>query len=261
MAVKFAVRGDSLTARYSNDGATAGTLGTSTQAAVTTDEPGINGVNSIDMVGSVAGVRQLIYNGRLNTPAGLNRSVLIRCKFASNAALGVFNMGTMTRNPSNYIGLSSTAGGELVFTIGTEVGATDSGTSSGASLSTTAFHDIGISWTGTTAAGGLIIAVDGSVVLTDTTTRDLPSPFSTAEQLAVSSIMIGGNFTSLNAHMSVDEVVVWDEIIDFTANVTLTSGAGLLNGASRTAYVDVEALDGAAATSGSGGINLGGIRV
>jgi hypothetical protein len=69
---------------------------------------------------------------------------------------------------------------------------------------------------------------------------------------------VGGNYTQLNTYMAVDEVVVWDEIIDFTANVTLTSGAGLLNGASRTAYVDVEALDGAAATGGGGPIYLGG---
>ena len=254
MAVVFAIRGGSLTAHYSNDGASPGILGT-TPAEITTDEPGINGTNSIDMVGVGAAGRALVYNGRLNTPSGLARSVLIRCKMASAAALGLFNMGVMTRNLSNYMGLNATSGGEVTFNVGNTGGASDTGTTTGAALGTTAFKDILMTWDGTGGSGVLDIYVDETNRLSDTPTRFLPSPFTASDRLAVSHIMLGSNFATINAHMSVDEFVVWDEVIDPTT-VVLTTGTGL-DGSARTAYVDIEALDGTVSAGGGGMLHLG----
>jgi len=251
MAVVFAVRGDSLDARFSSEGKSPGVTG-SIHAAVTTDEPGINGTNSIDMVGTGAAPRPLIYNGRTNTPSGLDRSILIRCKLASAASLGLINMGTMTRNSFSYLGLEATAGGEVTARVGNAMGGTDTGTTTGAALGTSAFKDILVTWDGTNGAGKLNVYVDATSRLSDTMSRFLPNPFTLEDQLAVGHIMFGSNHSFINAHMSVDEVVIWDEIIDPTS-VTLTSGSGSLNGASRTAYVDVAEYDGMAASGGGGG--------
>ena len=255
MAITFALRGDSENARYSTDGNTPGKLGPSNRAAVTTDEAGINGSSSIDMVGAGSGVRQLLYNGRANTPANRTRSILMRVKFASTASLGLFNLGVMTRNPANYIGASTTAGSEIIVYTGNNSGATDSGTTTSAGLGTSAWHDIVVTWDG---GANLDVWVDGVRRLQDTgITRTLDSPFLEEDQLAVSHIMLGGNFVNFNSHYSVDEFVVWDEVIDPTS-VTLTSGSGSLNGSSRAAYVDVAASDGSSSAGGGGGPKLGG---
>ena len=260
MGIKFALRGDSLDARYSTEGASPGILGSADPAEVTTDEPGINGVNSIDQVGVAAGGRPLLYNGRTNTPSGLNRSMLLRCKQASAGSNALMAMGVLYRNAGNYLGINSTAAGEVTVFVGNVGGGTYTATSTGAALGTTAWKDIGVTWDGKTTAGGLEVFVDGVSVLSATSTRSLPDPYKASDQLVCGNIFVGANNVYVNAHQSVDEVVIWDEIIDFTAAQNLTTGTGVLNGASRAYYLEVDAYDGTVST-GSGGINLGGISV
>lgn len=258
MGITFALRGDSVDARYSSVGKTPGYLGSTNDTAVTTDQAGINGTNSIDMAGSGAAIRPLIYNGRQNTPDTLNRSILLRAKFGATANLGLFNIGTMTRNPSNYIGANIDGSGEIIVYTGSTDGATDSGTTTSAGLGTTAWHDIVVTWDG---QSNLDIWVDGTRRLNDTGIfRQLPSPFNEADQLGISSIILGQNFVTFNTQMFVDEFVIWDEIIDVSA-VTLTSGSGALNGASRSAYVDVASYDGLASSGSGGSLGLGGFGV
>lgn len=255
MAINFAVRGDSLDARYSSAGATPGMSGT-VPAHISTDEPGINGSTSIDLVGAWLTQRPMAYIGRENTPSGKPRSVLVRAKFASfGAALGLFHMGIQTRNQFNSLSALITTGGEVTGYVSNAAGQTDFGTTTGAALTNTAtdagstvWHDIVLTWTGDTAANGFEIWVDGTRRLQDTMIRSLPT-YTASERLMCANIQLGATGATINTHMSIDEIVVWDSVITPTS-VGLTSGTGSLNGSSRTAYVDVTAYDGAAPVAG-----------
>lgn len=256
MAVTFAVRGDSLDARFSSAGKSPGLLGTNGPAEVNTDKAGINGSTSIDMEGAFLTSRTVVYNGMENTPSGLDRSMLIRVNFASMSSdMGLANLGIMYRNTANYIGMHATSAGEVSFTVANVNGQADTGTTASAALTTSTWYDILITWTGTTAANGLEIFINTTSRLQDTTTRALPSPFTTSDRLSVNNILIGTDSVFVNAHYSVDELVIWDEIIDPTS-VALTSGTGSLS-TTRTAYVDVAEFDGLEATGGGGGKSLG----
>ena len=270
MAITFAVRGDSLEARYSNEGKVPGAAGSNAPAEVTTDQAGINGSTSIDLAGAFLTQRPLIYAGRTNTPSNRPRSVLMRVKFASlSSQQGLFHLGVMGRNPYNSLFGYVTSGGEVVAGGSNDAGQDDDGTSSGANLTNIAddagsaeWHDIVVTWTGTTDANGLEVWVDGSRVLQDTMIRELPSPYSENQQLACANIMVGTTGAIVNAHFYLDELVVFDEVITPTS-VTLTSGAGSLSGDARTAYVEVDAFDGTASTGGGGsaaGLGIPGLR-
>lgn len=259
MAETFALRGDSLTARYSSAGSEPALFGANDPAAVTTDHPGINGVSSIDLAGSFLTLRPIQYIGRTNTPAGKPRSILVRVKFASfGASNGIISMGgslVSAASSINHTSMYATTGGEITAYVANNLAQTDFGTTSGASLTNVAtdagsavWHDIVLTWTGDTTANGLEVWVDGTRRLQDTMTRALAT-YSANEQLCSSQITIGAGYNISNTHLFLDEVVIWDTVIDPTS-VTLTSGSGSLNGASRTAYVDVPAYDGVLAAQG-----------
>lgn len=244
MAITFAVRGDSLDARYSTAGKTPARLGALAPPEVTTDEPGINGVNSIDLAGAFLTFRGLNYIGRENTPSVATRSVLIRVKFASlSSTMGLFYMGGSNRSETNGFGARVEATPEIRVYVANESGQIDNGITSSSGLGTTNWHDIVFTWDGTTSANGLKVYVDGVEKLSDTMSRSLPT-YDTNQQNACSNIVIGpcSPGAAQNVHFYVDEFVVWDEVIDPTS-VTLTSGSGSLNGSSRSTYVEVDALD------------------
>lgn len=251
MGAVFALRGDTLNARYSTEGKEPALLGAE-PAAVTTDHAGINGSTSLDFAGSGVGFRPAIYVGRSNTPAGKPRSVLIRVLFGSFASSnGLFNIlgSPAINNMINGIGAYITTGGEVTVYVSNNLAQTDSGVTSGASLTnvvtnggSAVFHDIVVTWTGDTTANGLEIWIDGTRVLQDTMTRALPT-YDENQQDSCSQIVLGAGYSVNTVYSFIDEVVFWDEVIDPTS-VTLTSGSGSLNGASRTAYVDVAAYDG-----------------
>jgi hypothetical protein len=262
MAIVFAVRGDDLDARYSNNGATGALLG-ATQPVLAADATSINGVNSIDLVNAGLGYRGIAYPGDTNTPSGKARSMLFRVKFASTGAQGIGGIGGFHRNPVNFMGLSLTATPEITVTISNELGQVDTGTTTSSGIGTTAWHDIGVSFTGDTTASGMLVAVDGVIKLTDTMTRSLPT-FDANARRAVFTTLMGPNYTANNTHFLLDEMVVWDTTQDFTASdFALTSGAGALDGAARTAYLDVDAVDGLADSQAGGAAGptlLGGNR-
>ena len=109
------------------------------------------------------------------------------------------------------------------------------------------WYDVVFTWTGTNASNGASVYVDGTLLGQATATGDLTSDWS---NLFYTEFNLGtGNLAgTLNAG-KVDEVVIWDEIIDPTS-VELESGTGSLNGASRTSLVKAAAYDGGAALGG-----------
>lgn len=257
MSIVFAVRGDSVDARYSNAGKAPAILGPNDPPEVTTDEPGINGSTSIDMAGSFLTFRCLNYIGRENTPSGLARSMLCRVKFVSLAATqALCFMGDHVRDPINFLGLNVTTTPEVNALVSNNATQTDDGTTTSSGIGTTNWHDIFVSWTGDTTSGGLKIFVDGVQKLSDTMTRSLASPYTNDERLICGNVGVGAHYSYKNTHYYLDEFVVWDSIVDPTS-VALTSGTGSLNGSSRTAYVDVSSYDGMAQTGSPVSINTG----
>lgn len=266
MAITFAVRGDSLDARYSSAGKSPAILGVNDPAAVNTDHAGINGSTSIDLAGSVLSFRGLNYIGKQNTPSVRARSVLIRAKFQSlSGTVALWGIGGLVRNPVNFLGAYISTG-QVNVSVSNEAAATDGGVTVGASLTSVvadggsaAWHDIVVTWTGTTATNGMEIWIDGTRLLQDTMTRELPATFNTNQQLSCLNIAIGTEWVQQNTFMFVDEFVIWDEVIDPTS-VGLTSGSGSLNGSSRSAYVDVANYDGLNSSGSTGGVHIGGIN-
>lgn len=249
MATTFAIRGDSLDARFSSAGKSPGQAGLR-DIVVSSDQAGINGSTSLDFAGSFATRRALLYAGRENTPSGLNRSVLIRFKAASvsiNCAL--FYLGGFFELEVNALFAYVNTSGEIVVGVSNEVGQTDTGTTTGANITdiandagSTLWHDLLVTWDGTSGANGLNVYVDGTNRLTDTMTRALPSPYNTVDRRACSNILLGTAGGISFTHCFIDEFVVSDQIL--TPSVTLESGAGTLNGNARNSYYAVDAFDG-----------------
>ena len=259
VGVTFGVRGDSIEARYSSEGKIPGRGGNNAPSEVTTDRPGINGTNSIDMAGTTTTIRPLVYVGRTNTPLVKPRSVLLRANFVSiGVSLGLFNMGGDIGLPQNYVGFYLTAAGEILFDIANDVGQIVTGTSVSSGIVINTWHDIVLTWTGDTTTNGIEIWVDGVRKYQSTSTRSLPT-YDENQQRVCANLVIGADSSNSieNCYHYIDECVVWDEVIDPTS-VTLTSGSGSLNGASRTAYVDVDEYDGSASAGGSASQRLGG---
>ena len=264
MAITFAVRGDSLDARYAAEGKTPGLTGLgSNQPQLVADATSIDGVKSISLKeNALVTVRAMNFPGRTNTPSDRPRSMLWRFKPAGfTHTIGLGFMGTSHKNWFNLLGLCYTAAKTYKWSASNEYGPSSLGTSAAQTMATTTWHDVVLTWTGTSSANGIEIWHDGVRVLQDTCGRFLPTPFGDNDRLAVSNICIGEEDRNSGAYSSfnLDEFVIWDEVIDPTS-ILLTSGTGSLNGASRTAFVDVDAYDGAASSGGgSSSINMSGI--
>ncbi len=255
MAIVFSLRGDSLAARFSNNGSAGAGLG-GTPPTLVSDATTINGVNAIDLSGAGLGYKGIAFPGDTNTPSGRPRSMLFRVKFSSTGAQGIGGIGGFHRNPINFIGLSLTATPEVTVTIANHLNQVDTGTTSSSGIGTSAWHDIGVSWDGTSDASKMLVAVDSVIKLTDTMTRFLPATFNANERKRVFNTLVGPNYTANNVHFLLDEMIVWDTEIDFTANQVLDGTDAKLVGAARTGYLTVNAFDGLAASQGSKGFNL-----
>ena len=245
MAITFAARGDQLNARYAPEGATAETVGSGTHAVVNSNQAGINGSTSIDMSGASATERPLLYLGGDNLPAGRAFSILMRLYFDDVAtSQGLLTLGFGGRIEQFGIFLYFHSTNQIRFECNDESGNNflNTGTTSFATIST--WHDVVITFTGDTTANGNKIYLDGVLDDQATSTVTMPADMS-AYRASTGPIKMGygGNDTYDLSRYHLDELVIWDSVIDPTS-VTLTSGLGSLNGASRTAYVDVAAQDG-----------------
>jgi len=249
MGIVFAVRGDSLDARYSSNGKTPAKLG---DAAITvfsevnSTVAGINGSTTIDMAGSTANLRGLVWPGYTNTPNTRARSVLLRARFPSLATnYPLFSIGSNFDLPINTYEGVLLSNGEIYAQVANEFGQQSNQTTTGAGITTDTFYDLGFSWDGTTGAGKFNIYVDGVNRFSGAVSRDLPT-WDDNTRRAVNAIRLGNMDFARFCEMYVDEFVIWDEEIDFTSSsFVLESGAGSLNGASRASYLAVDAFDGA----------------
>jgi hypothetical protein len=150
------------------------------------------------------------------------------------------------RHPSIELTHALTSG-NMEFSLSNEAGATlNTNTSLGvyASPAVGTWTDIGMSFTGDNTANGLKTYTDASLFGSGTAGGNMEI-VGTWNNRWLSDIVLGaGRLSNGIFRGNVNEIVIWEGVVDLTANVTLTSGAGLLNGASRTAFVEVPAFGG-----------------
>ena len=247
MAIVFAVRGTDLNARYAGGSPLAKPLG-ATKAVVNSAQTGIGGDNTIDMSGGASAIRPLCYQAPGNTPLTGNLSFLMRVYFdAVNINQGLFKLGMGGRITLFGWNIYLTTAAQFRCYYYDDDNTFDAMFSATAAVSSGAWVDIVFSYAAAPIANGQKIYVDAALSSQQATSK---TPKATVADVSGLLYSIGYYSDSApNSRFHLSELVVWDELIDPTS-VTLTSGSGSLNGASRTAYVDVAAFDGSAATGG-----------
>lgn len=250
MGIVFALRGDSLTARYAPGGGTPSTLGaTANLPVVNSTQAGINGSTSISFNENGAQRRSLHYPTHGNLPLTGDLTVLMRLYVTDPAQnLGFFRLGLGGRTPIHGYNFYINTSNQFRFYQYSKDGSQDAIFSNLPFLTANTWHDIVVRYRGDLTALGSDIYLDGTLDKQQNPVNDM-SDFSDNKNAVDLCIgYVSDSFDTSNYY--VDEVVIWDEIIN-PASVALTSGTGSLNGASRTAYVDVSA-DTSSALGGGG---------
>lgn len=262
MAITFALRGDSFTPRVNGTGGPDyGLYGSVADPAVASDGTAIGGSSLDFSTATTISIHRAHYNGVGNFPSTRATSGLFRVSFDSLSAtyLGLFFCGAGGRYGNNgaasiSLGVNST---NIRIRVGDPTGfnGINSATIAHGGLSANTWYDIAYNWTGDDTTDGFELFLDGSSLGTTTSSRSWSDPREDVHR----DLTIGVEYNNDLSFHKYNEIVFWDEIIDFASNVTLESGSGALNGASRTSFVEAPASDGSA-TGGGGGIpRLGGV--
>lgn len=249
MAIVHAVRSDnsSFEARFSWGGKSPGFP--SQNSAVNTplyevDATAIGG-NRINMDRSSAIYRYLQWNAMQIQTQSTSRaiSILMRVKLGANStALGIWSRDGNNANwGANRLTFWVNASNQWQCFAANENGQTavnnvNFGTQN---VGTSNWVDLVLTWDGTTTSNAVKFYIDGVLLGQGTASAVLNSTF---DWRICNVLGFGGNSSANNCRMYVNEMVVWDTVIDPTS-VTLTSGSGSLSGSTRTAFVEVSAFD------------------
>jgi hypothetical protein len=203
------------------------------------------GGNVYDLSGASALNRAIVYPAR-DVFSSVPFSVLMRIKFTAVATYGLFEIsGAPFSNTPNLFNLFMVSDWRCTYFNQTPTSCLSAGVIFATPPSTGVWYDVVFTWDGTTGANAAKLWIDGTNVGSRTATAAATSPRDSAYS---HQIIIGGiNGASLTRYV-INEVVIWDEVIDPTS-VGLVGGTGSLDGASRTNFVDVASFD------GSGGEN------
>lgn len=256
MAITFAVRGDSLNARYSSSGKTPGKHRRNSSdpalIAVTT-EVGCIGSSLIDLSEasiSSSATRALSWIGRNNWVATKDWSLNIRCApqwtgVSPGAIRGLFNLKT-SGGFNGYVEAAIKTDGKF------EVGMSNDVTSAVPYVTGTyAYSPI------SNRINDITLAFDGSncelwidAVLRDTLVMGAPLYSAARDPLKIDSLFFGTSATrGIASNLKVEEILIWNEKIVPTS-VALVSGLGSLSGATRNSFVDVASFEGSGTTIG-----------
>lgn len=243
VGVVFAVRGSSTTAHFSG-GYKHPTELPSTKS-ITSDAGALSG-NYINMTS--AGFHSVVYSGMNNTPNGRAISVLMRMRpsysGAPAAVRGLFSVeGGIGSNSAGFLLFhENTVGGIKIIGRKLDNNATFNNVSFGnwtTNVSGT-YYDLVFTWDGTTGSNAGKFYIDNSLLGQLTASNEMPS---TLTNYFYKSIAMGSSSGVGIAALGVDEFVIWDSVID-PSSVALVGGSGALNGASRSALVDISAYNG-----------------
>ena len=246
MAIVFAVNARDATsnyaARYSTSGGNGYSYGTVSRDS---DAGAISGYN-FNLASGGAAIRGIIWPGFQNTPATRTWSVLVRLKpnysGTPGTAVGMIRIGSV---PGGSSGLGSMAfhhntSGNIVCLVNDE-SCNNLGSltvKSAWSPTSGTWYDIVVTWDGTNGTGSLKGFVDAVAGATATPSGSWPV---SKNQYLCTDINLGNSANVSGSNYYFDEVVIWDSVIDPTANQTLESGSAKLNGASRSSLVSVTA--------------------
>lgn len=246
MAITFAIRGDSFTARYAGGYNTPGLFATSAPNLPTVDASeasGVIGGSILNLDKTVLQTHQVIYPARNNINTSRQRSVLIRLAFGSVLSnYGIWYIGNIysSSNPNGIaVGLLGTSLRIIIWNEYTTQ-------TYNANIATwipivDMYYDLVITYDGSLTTGNLKAYVDGSLLATANVATAWENPY---DATRLTDIRLGCcEFDIASTRIKVNEFVVWDTIIDPTS-VTLTSGTGSLNGVLRTAFVNVASFNG-----------------
>ncbi len=238
MSIIFAVRGDSLNARYSTAGKVGKPFTNSGSLPAVEANAGAIGGQVINCVAGGTVRKGVTYPGRnLGTLSAF--SVLLRFapnysgNPANNRSLWSFGpVSSAVYFGGGYIKHLTNGKFDLFFG-GANNGGQTIGFSTTPTWSPTAgtFYDLGLSWDGTTAANGIKIYIDGVLFAQGTANAAI-----VANYFLPTSIDLAMDGSGVNGDLYVNEFVVWNEVFDFT---TL---------AGRSAFVTVDSFDGVLST-------------
>ncbi len=235
--IVFAVRGDSQDARYST-GYPKGIATVPSLVTVTADAGALSG-SRIDMTNT--GVKNLVWPSNKNSGESRASSFLMRVKAAytgspaASRSYFMLGVGRSSVGPYREMWHDSATGHILMFSKN-ESNATVLNSTSGT------YYDLVFTTDGTAGSNAAKFYIDGSLLGQVTPSAALASSWLSEY---FSPIAIGAAQDVTSSAFSLDELVIWDSVIDPTS-VALVSGNGSLNGASRTSLVNVAAVNGSA---------------
>ncbi len=239
MSVIWALRADNsaMKARRSAAGISPTLFGGANKPTYQTD--GTDSVNGhyIDLDGGSNSNRQIVYPAR-GVFSNQAFSILIRGWWPSfSINQGVYEIASANSYTSNiFRQYLVSANWRATIYNEAEAAAINQSTISSTSVSTSTWHDMGLSWDGTTGSNKIILYIDGVSIGTWTASVAASNP---RNAQMTDTIAFGAVDNLFTTRYRLSEAVIWDTAIDFTSNVTLESGAALLNGASRTSPVAV----------------------
>lgn len=243
MGIVFAVRGNSLTARYS----TGSPNGFGTTSAVTSgvDAGALSG-SLIDLTANSG--KCLVYSGSKNCGENRGFSILMRIKAnytGAPSALRVFfqvGLGRGGLGPYLEFWHANSTGAVTGFGNNEANTRTFNSASFGnwTGITSGTYYDLFFQWDGTTTANAAKFFIDGTSLGTVTAAAALNASWKSEY---FNPITIGSGNDVGTSNFKLDEFVIWDDSTINPTSVTLVSGTGSLNGASRTSLVNVSALD------------------
>lgn len=239
----FALRGDSLNARYAPGGATPQNNG-GLVVQVPASGTGIIGTGYLDFYKGTPGYYGLGFKGPGNIPTSNKISMLARVAFkASPAFQQLIFAGDISQLGSAQFQFNSNA---LQAYLSSYTNLTYANDNESFTPTPDRFYDLFLTadMSGTTTH--VTIYADG-VLLGFATVGASPRPWPNPRTVNSFSLLIGmaGPYTQ---SMYVNEICIWDGIQDPTS-VLLNSGTGSLNGQSRNSYVSAAAVDGSISNS------------
>lgn len=249
MAIVWALRSDNanFSARYSL-GSLVGRPAAASSANLPTygaDATALGG-NSFDLSLAGAATRCLVYSGR-DIFSSVAFSVLMRVKFTTIGTYGLMEItGSPFAGTPNNFNLYMVSDWRCGFYNQTPAACISPSVIYATPPSTGTWYDVVFTWDGTTSANAAKLWIDGSNVGSLTASAAATDPRDSAY---TNQIVIGGIIGASSTRYLINEVVIWDAVIN-PASVELVGGTGSLNGASRTAFVDVASFDGSASTGG-----------
>ena len=246
MANTFVVRGNSVTAYYSNGIAAPKVLGSA--SIVSSTASGVIGGSYIDLDQGALGQHALVYNGRNNLPTGQQMSILIR--FAIQETTSTANLTYVGGIAGDHQSQLRIANGSTAVTgwAQAETGVSILANIYTAALTVNRFYDFCYLYDGSLTNGAMILYVDGAAVSTGAA-----SAVRTAMTTTIGTLIGLGTQNAAaqgTTRAWINEYVIADAIINPAAVVLADGTTASLNGSARTSFVRAAAQAGALSTSG-----------